>query len=284
MNIFKPKKSLGQHFLRDQKALEQIVAAAELQPDDKVLEIGPGKGALTNALMNALTSGKLIAVEKDGNLASNLAINFKFQISNFKSISNDPIVNFKNKAAVIEGDILEINLPKLVERNDLFGYKVVANIPYYITGKIVRLLLETEYQPKLIVLLVQKEVAERICAKRGKMSILAVAVQYYGKPEIISIVRKESFSPMPEVDSAVLKIVPHGIQPQEKASDFFRIVKTGFSSPRKTLANNLAGGLKLEKSRVLDALEKEGFSENTRAQELGIEDWKRLEKNFFENK
>lgn len=290
MKNYKPKKSLGQHFLQDEKALEKIVKAADLKVEDRVLEIGPGKGALTRELINAcmdvrtyVRTSKVIAIEKDENLANELARNFQFSIFNLQSISNDAILKFKNNAAVIEGDILEINLPKLIEKNDFFGYKVVANIPYYITGKIIRLLFETKHQPKLIVLLVQKEVAERICAGAGKMSILAVAVQYHGTPEIVDYVPKESFEPVPKVDSAILKIVPHDRfnDSQKDTRDFFTIVKIGFSSPRKTLVNNLAAGLDVNKNQVLDVLKKNRLSENARAQELGVEDWKMLQNNIF---
>lgn len=284
-----PKKSLGQHFLQDKKALGQIVSAADLQVDDKVLEFGPGTGVLTNVLTNVITSGKLIAIEKDSNLANKLARNFQFSIFNFsakggpaagwQSISNDPILNFENRAAVVTGDVLEINLPKLIEQNDFQDYKVVANIPYYITGKIIRLLFETKYVPKLIVLLVQKEVAERICAKPGKMNRLSAIVQYFGAPEIIATVGKESFNPPPEVDSAILKIVPHRNGYYERGADeesLLRLIKIGFSSPRKKLLNNLSSGMKISKDETKKLLEKSEIDSTVRAQDLEIEDWERV--------
>jgi 16S rRNA (adenine1518-N6/adenine1519-N6)-dimethyltransferase len=270
----KAKKSLGQHFLHDQKVLQQIVAAADLKVGDKVLEIGPGKGVLTSELVNACTdvrtyvrTSNVIAIEKDRELASQLE-------------------NQNSKLKIIEGDILEVNLPLLIEQNDFFEYKVVANIPYYITGKIIRLLFETKYPPKLVVLLVQKEVAERICASPGKMSILSASVKYFGVPQIVDFVSRKSFDPVPKVDSAILRIIPHEkLSSKTETKDFFTIIKIGFSSRRKTLLNNLAAGLKMQKSTILNILEENGLSENTRAQELGIDDWKKLQKNkLFENK
>jgi len=257
----KPKKSLGQHFLHDEKALKKIASAADLKLGDNVLEIGPGTGTLTNVLTEVLRKGRVIAVEKDKTLAREI----KTKNSNLK---------------IIEGDILKINLPKLIEENDFFNYKVVANIPYYITGKIIRLLFETKYQPKLIVLLIQKEVAERICAKSGAMSILSVAVQYFGKAQIIEYVSRESFLPMPKVDSAIIKIIPHDDQAElnKNSDEFFRIVRIGFSSRRKTLVNNLSAGFKIEKNQIEDAFMKNGMSKKIRAQNLKVDQWKKLQK------
>ena len=274
----KAKKSLGQYFLRDQKALEQIVAAADLKKEDKVLEIGPGKGVLSGELLKR--ANRVLMIEKDEKLANEMAHNFQFPISNFQSISNDLILNFKNKAAIVAGDVLDVNLPEVIEQNNFQDYKVVANIPYYITGKIIRLLFETKYQPKLIVLLVQKEVAERICARAGDMSILAVSVQYFGTPEIINTVFKESFAPVPRVDSAILKIVPFNNQAclQEDEKEFFKIVKIGFASPRKTLLNNLSAGLQVPKDEVATIMKKCSLDIKLRAEDLSIEDWKDLSK------
>lgn len=258
----KPKKSLGQHFLHDEKALKLIVSAADLKTDDKVLEIGPGKGVLTEKLFEKAKG--VIAIEKDEALALELQNKF-------------------SDTKIIEGDILECNLPKLIEQNDFYNYKVVANIPYYITGKIIRLLFETKYSSSLIVLLVQKEVAERITSTKGKMSILSNSVQYFGTPEIIDYVSKECFDPVPKVDSAILKIIPKADQKElrKNAKNFFKTVKIGFSSRRKTLVNNLSSGLKIDKKNIIDTLKTYGVSERTRAQELGVEDWKRLEKIFY---
>lgn len=274
----KAKKSLGQHFLTDKKALERIVAAADLKADDNVLEIGPGAGALSKFLVER--NRNVIMIEKDGDLVKEIAHNFKFEILNFQSILNDSKYNFKNRSGIISGDILEINLSKLIEQNNFQDYKVVANIPYYITGKIIRLLLDTKRQPKLIVLLVQKEVAERICAKAGGMSILAVSVQYFGLPEIVDIVPKESFAPVPKVDSAILEIVPFNNQArlQEDVKEFFKIVKIGFASPRKTLLNNLSAGLLMPKDEVAKIMKKCSLDIKLRAEDLSVGNWEKLSK------
>ncbi|MEA1926392.1 MAG: 16S rRNA (adenine(1518)-N(6)/adenine(1519)-N(6))-dimethyltransferase RsmA [Patescibacteria group bacterium] len=263
-----PKKSLGQHFLVDTKVLENILAVADLRQDDLVVEIGPGKGILTHKLLEK--TKKVIAVEKDEILAREL--NGRFQ----KFIDND-------KLNIIADDILEINFPEILEKEKATRYKVVANIPYYITGKIIRLLFETRYVPELIVLLVQKEVAERICADVGRMSKLATIVRYYGTPEIITIVHKSSFNPSPKVDSAIIKIVPRKygeIKHSEHEKDLFRIIRIGFASPRKTLANNLSVGLCLPKESVKKILKRCNIDETVRAQELNVGDWEIIRRNI----
>lgn len=256
------KKSLGQNFLIDKDVLKKIVDAAELSESDNVLEIGPGKGILTNELVKK--AGKIIAIEKDEELS---------RLMDSRLRGND-------KGVVISGDILKINLPKLIEENNFQDYKVVANIPYYITGKLFKLLLETKYSPRSMTLLVQKEVAERICAKLGSMSILAISVQYYGSSSIKGLVSRESFSPIPKVDSAILRIdlldEKYLENKKQKKEDFFRLVKVGFSSPRKTLANNLSNGLGLDKNLIEQLFKKEKFNSAIRAQSLSVEDWERL--------
>jgi 16S rRNA (adenine1518-N6/adenine1519-N6)-dimethyltransferase len=265
--MMKPKKSLGQNFLRDEKVLDQIIKSADLSTDDFVLEIGPGEGVLTDELIKF--SKKVIAIEKDDNLASRLDSRLR---------GNDKII-------IVPADILDINLPELIEKNDFQQYKVIANIPYYITSPIIRLFLETKYQPREMILMVQREVAQRICASAGQMSILSVSVQYYATAEILFFVERQSFWPVPEVDSAVIKIKP--LTPPQPSPDyreggnagtknFFRIVKAGFSAKRKTLANNLATSLHLEKKVVEEKIVKLGFNPSARAQELSVEDWKKL--------
>jgi 16S rRNA (adenine1518-N6/adenine1519-N6)-dimethyltransferase len=259
-----PKKSLGQNFLRDKVVLDKIIQAADLSLGDLVLEVGPGEGILTAEIVKL--AGKVIAIEIDRGLAENLK----------KKYSNN------KKVEIINDDILKINLPELLEthRNEsLLGenYKIIANIPYYITSPIIQLFLETQYPPTEMILMVQKEVAQRICALPGSMSILAVSVQYYAKPELIFYVDKESFWPIPEVDSAVIRVT-HNLErkPREETNNFFRIVKAGFSARRKTLANNLSNSLHIKKSQAEDELEKAEVSPNARAQELSVEDWKKL--------
>ncbi len=269
---------LGQNFLRDNEVLEKIIASANLKSDDFVIEIGPGEGALTEKLIKNV--GKVLAIEVDEILANKL--NNQYRDS--------------KKIDIINADILKINLPEIlkvetqhccVSTGDKISYKVVANIPYYITSPIIQLFLETQFPPTEMILMVQKEVAERICAPKGQMSILAVSVQYYAKPELLFYVDKKSFFPVPEVDSAVIKITPlpspvasarHPLPKgeEENRKDFFRIVKAGFSAKRKTLVNNLSSSLKIDKKEVEEKLKKVGITPNQRAQELSVDDWKKL--------
>lgn len=259
----KAKKSLGQNFLKDEAVLQRIIGDANLSSEDTVIEIGPGQGALTELL--AKVCKKVIAVELDDRLILILQEKFSKQ----------------ENVEIIHNDILKINLPGLVTSCQLpvTGYKVVANIPYYITAPIVRLLLETKYPPREIFLMVQKEVAERISAKAGAMSILAVSVQYYAKAEYLFTVPKTAFDPVPKVDSAIIRIARNAENATlnaEETKKFFRIVKTGFSAKRKTLVNNLANGLQLDKNLVEQKMIALGFSGNTRAQELEVKDWEKL--------
>jgi 16S rRNA (adenine1518-N6/adenine1519-N6)-dimethyltransferase len=260
--MIKAKKSLGQNFLKDDAVLQRIVESANLSADDMVIEIGPGHGTLTELL--AQKCKKVIAIELDDRLIPILTEKFKIN----------------NKVEIVHEDILKINLPEFISNKlakPKAGYKVVANLPYYITSPIIRLFLETEYPPKEMILMVQKEVAERICAQAGKMSILAVSVQYYAQPEYLFTVPNESFEPMPKVESALIKIsnIKSQISNQER-KNFFRIVRAGFSAKRKTLVNNLSNGLLIDKKEIEEKLISIGFSKNTRAQELGVEDWNKL--------
>ncbi len=263
-----PKKSLGQHFLVDTKVLENILAAADLRQDDSVVEIGPGRGVLTHKLIEK--TKKVIAVEKDEMLTRELSGRLQKFIDN-------------GKLNIIADDILKINFPEILEKEKATRYKVVANIPYYITGKIIRLLFETRYVPELIVLLVQKEVAERICADVGKMSKLSTIVRYYGTPKIIAAVHKSSFDPPPKVNSAIIKIVSRQygeIERSEHEEDLFRIIRIGFASPRKTLVNNLSMGLHLPKEDAKKILKKCHIDETVRAQDLDVSDWEMIRRNM----
>ncbi|HMN19328.1 MAG TPA: 16S rRNA (adenine(1518)-N(6)/adenine(1519)-N(6))-dimethyltransferase RsmA [Candidatus Moranbacteria bacterium] len=261
----KAKKSLGQNWLKDEEVLQRIIQDASLSGEDVVLEIGPGQGALTEKL--AAACKKVVAIELDDRLVPILENKF----------------SQNSRVEIIHGDILRINLPELIAKQGMRGrgYKVVANIPYYITAPIIRLLLETTYPPKEIYLLVQKEVAERIVASPGAMSVLAVSVQYYADARYLFTVCKESFYPVPKVESAVVKIV---LNDQEEsvnadgAKRFFKVVRAGFSAKRKTLANNLAASLQLDKKSIEDGLAEMGFSKAVRAQELSVQDWKKLAK------
>jgi 16S rRNA (adenine1518-N6/adenine1519-N6)-dimethyltransferase len=279
-----PKRSLGQNFLEDDEAIRKIIKAGDLHSSDNILEIGPGTGNLTKQLMKSST--KIIAIEKDGNLAMNLAKEIEFP---FLDLQKKTIVGkdhrLKNSNGIVSADILKINFPKIIEDNDFYDYKVVANIPYYITGKIIRLLTETKHRPSLVILLIQKEVAERICANQGQMSLLSMAVNFYGEPEMIGIVERDKFYPVPKVDSAILKIRMKKdsqliCQFQEDIKEFFRLARIGFASPRKTLLNNLGDGLEKNKEVVKKVLKKSGIKENARAQELNLADWKRVLENL----
>lgn len=267
----KAKKSLGQNFLKDDAIVDRIIEAANLSSKDIVIEIGPGTGVLTEKL--AKICQKVVAIELDDRLVEML----RSKLRNNKNVE------------IIHGDILKINLPELLSNKlvklkaNEASYKVIANLPYYITSPIIRLLLETKYPPSEMILMVQKEVAERIVAKPGEMSILAVSVQYYAKPEYLFTVPRTAFDPAPKVDSAVIRIArnPKPVaQNSEETKKFFRIVKAGFSAKRKTLINNLSNGLHIDKKEIEEKLIAFGFSQNTRAQELGVEDWRSLLKLF----
>ncbi len=253
----KARKGLGQHFLIDSKVLETIVLAAELTTDDTVIEVGPGLGILTEELLRR--ARRVISVELDEKLASIL----QRRLSSFDNLK------------VISGDILKLDPSSLVEGAT---YKVVANLPYYITSPVLRHFLEASKKPSLMVVMVQREVAEAIAATPGKMSLLSISVQFYARPQIVSLVPPESFYPRPEVDSAILKIelYPKPLFEVTSVDSFFELVRAGFTSPRKQIANSLAKGLKLPKEEILALLEKAGISPKRRAESLSLEEWRRL--------
>ena len=253
-----PKKSLGQHWLKDPEILADIAEAAELTGDDVVLEIGPGLGTLTSRLLARANS--VTAVEFDADLARKLPGQFPGK-----------------KLAVVNQDILQFDLSQLPT-----NYKVVANVPYYITSKIVEKLMTAENKPSIAVLLVQKEVAERIAAEAGNMSVLSVSVQIFTEAELDIEVPKQFFTPPPKVDSqvVVLRTRNNPLIAPEDQKDFFRIVKAGFSAKRKKLRSSLSGGLGIDKSAVEELLKNTGISPDARAEDLAIEDWKRLLKEW----
>ncbi len=249
----KPIKYLGQNFLTSRKIVEEIIHTADLKIDDVVLEVGPGKGILTEVLLEKVSRGEVIAVEKDKRLAEYLRDKFKKQ---------------KN-LEIIEGDVLKFNFTRY--RLRVTGYKIVANIPYYITSRFLRSFLQSDFQPSKMVLMVQKEVAERIVAKNKKESILSISVKVYGQPKIIKKVPAEYFSPRPKVDSAILLIdnISKEFFKDIDEKYFFGLVRQGFSSKRKLLKNNL---------KLLDTecLIKCGIPEKTRAEDLSPENWRCL--------
>lgn len=260
-------KSLGQNFLVDENALEKIVDASELSKEDVVLEIGPGMGVLTFALSEKC--GKVFAVEKDRKLSKVLRKDLAEKLGE------------KNNVEIFCDDILKINLPEFLRRNRISKYKVVANIPYYITSPIIKLFLETEIQPESLTLLVQKEVAERICADQGSLSVLALSVLLYGGPEMVGVVGKKSFFPSPKVDSAILKISHLGKKfSEEEYKKIFRVIKIGFSAKRKKLLNNFAAGFNMEKGEVQKIFEQNKIDANLRAQDLILDDWVKISKAF----
>lgn len=247
----RPNKALGQHFLVDAASLESIMAAAKPDKNDTVLEIGPGLGVMTQPLTRQ--AGQVVAVETDPILADLLR--------------RDAPANLK----VVEQDFLPFDLTALPS-----GYKVIANLPYYLTSKIMRLLLESSNPPSVMSVLVQKEVAERITASPGKMSVLAFSVQYYGRPEIVAMVERHKFWPSPDVDSAVLRISLKGPAFAADTAKLFRLVKAGFGEKRKTLKNALSGGLNLSPDLVIALLETANIVPLARAQELDVASWQRL--------
>ncbi len=253
-----PKKSLGQHWLKDPEILADIAEAAELTSDDVVLEIGPGLGTLTSRLLARANS--VTAVEFDADLARKLPGQFPGK-----------------ELTVVNQDILQFDLNQLPK-----NYKVVANVPYYITSKIVEKLMTAENKPSIAVLLVQKEVAERIAADPGDMSILAVSVQVFAEAELDIEVPRQFFTPPPKVDSqvVVLRTRNNPLITPEDQRDFFRIVKAGFSAKRKKLRSSLSGGLGIDKGSVEDLLKNANISPDARAEDLAIEDWKRLLKEW----
>ena len=263
-----PKRSLGQNFLIDASHLDRIVAAADLSPTDVVLEIGPGVGTLTRRL--AAQAGHLVAVELDDRLIELLRADF----------ADQPHVQ------IVHNDILEIDPPALLAAHlpdgcldgNRAAYKVVANLPYYITSLVLRHLLEASPPPSLAVVMVQKEVAERICAKPGDLSLLAVSVQFYAIPRIVQRVPAGAFYPAPKVDSAVLRL---DLRPQPAVTavspqEFFRVVRAGFGQKRKQLANSLSAGLELPKAGVQAALASAGINPTRRAETLTLDEWGKL--------
>ena len=247
-------KSLGQHWLRDRDTLAHIADCAELSTNDTVLEIGPGLGTLTSELLRR--AGKVVAVEFDSELARKLPAQF-------------PGKNLE----VILCDILKFDLNTMPD-----DYKVVANVPYYITSKIVKILMTAANKPFITVLLVQKEVAERLAAKPGKMSILAVSAQVFAEVTLGDIVTAKMFTPPPKVDSQVviLRTRQTSFFADIDEDNFFRVVKAGFSSKRKKLRSSLAGGLKLSKDEAEIILNRANISPDIRAEALDLDAWVRL--------
>lgn len=279
-----PSRERGQNFLINRDVLDDMIALADLKKDDIVLEVGPGFGVLTLEL--AKRAKKVIAVEQDKILINALQENLEKE-------------NIKN-VEIIEGNIIQVKSEKFKVKS----YRIVSNLPYQITSRFLRQFLAEENKPQDMTIMVQKEVAERICAKPGDMSLLAVSVQFYAKPEIVRNVLKNSFWPEPKVDSAILKITlkakseimemlsTNVIASETKQSreiaaprkaglamteaDFFKIARNGFLHRRQKLVNNLSNAFHLDKKNLVLTLKEMGISENARAQELSVEQWIKL--------
>jgi 16S rRNA (adenine1518-N6/adenine1519-N6)-dimethyltransferase len=260
-----PSKGLGQNFLIDKQTVKKVIRAANLKSAETVLEIGPGIGALTEEL--AKKSKKVVAVEKDQKMVE---------------ILKETMKDFKNVEVVCK-DILRFR-PSF--KRVLTSYKAVGNLPFYLTAPVIRKFLEEKRRPKEMVLIVQKEVGQRICSKPPKMSILAVSVQAYAKPKIVDFISKKSFWPQPKVDSTVIKVKLLNVSSKESQfmtkrqnrDLFFKVVKAGFSQPRKQVANNLSKKLKLDKGRVKLWLLKRKIKPAQRAETLSLNNWFSLAK------
>ncbi len=249
-----PNKDLGQHFLTDKNVLEKMIETADLKKNDIIVEVGPGLGIMTKEIAKLVK--KVHAVEIDPKIAE---------------ILNTTCIKYRN-INIVRGDIKDFN-PKGIGR-----YKVVANLPYYITSRVIKKFLEEKNKPETITVLIQREVAERICAKPGRMSILAIAVQFYGQPEIQELVSPMAFFPSPKVYSAILKIKVFK-EPLFEDIDtgmFFRLVKAGFGEKRKMLSNSMSGGLGIDKEIAEKLLKGAGVEPMLRAERLSLDDWRRI--------
>jgi 16S rRNA (adenine1518-N6/adenine1519-N6)-dimethyltransferase len=252
-----PKKSLGQNFMVQPGALRQMADAAEVGSGDAVLEIGAGLGALTDLL--AERARRVVAVEIDGRFVPYLK----------RRYAACPWVE------IVQGDILALDLAALMGA-DAGDYRVVANLPYYITSAVIRHLLESPAPPRRLVITVQREVAERITAPAGELSLLAISVQVYGAARVVAHLKAGNFYPPPNVDSAVVRIDPYPAGPPiapEEAPTFFRIARAGFSQPRKQIKNSLAAGLGLEPQAAVEWLAAAGIDPRRRPETLTLEEW-----------
>ena len=262
----RPDKRLGQNFLIDPAALDRVVEAAGVMGDDTVLEIGPGLGSLTRYL--AVVARQVIAVELDGRLLPALS-----QVLG-------PYANVR----VVEGDILGFDPADLIAPGaastpgPIETYRVVANIPYYITSAVIRHLLEAEVRPICMVLTIQQEVAKRICALPGDMNLLALSVQVYGRPKIAAEIPAGAFYPAPKVDSSVVRVDLYSepVISEDRLDSFFRLAKAGFSQKRKTLRNSLSGGMHWPKNQTEEILQSAGIDPMRRAETLSLAEWSLL--------
>jgi 16S rRNA (adenine1518-N6/adenine1519-N6)-dimethyltransferase len=271
------RKGLGQNFLVNSAILDKITKAANLSSSDLVIEVGPGLGVLTRQLIEQ--SGHVIAVEVDTRMVELLQ----------NKIGTNP------NLSLVSGDILEVDPLDLIQQESPkfaltipkpYQYKLVANLPYYITQPIIRRFCEARLKPTIIVIMVQKEVAKNIVAKPGDLGILAISIQFFGKPQIVDIVPAGNFYPAPKVDSAILKIdmYPQPAVEVTSEANFFKTVRAGFCAARKQVANALSQGLDIPKPEVISLMQKAAVEPQKRAETLTLEEWARLERVFYEVK
>lgn len=251
----RPRKRLGQNFLRDKRFLARILEAADIGSDDVVLEVGAGTGILTRALLGQ--ARRVVAVELDDSLVEvlghELSGHQNLELWHGNALDFDPCARFSGP------------------------YKLVGNIPYYITGPIIRHFLETECPPSVLVLMVQREVADRMTARPGDLSLLGVSVQFYSEPKLVTRVPRGAFHPAPKVESAIVKLTPRPEQMPGRTRDaFFRLARAGFGTRRKTLGKALSIGLDVPRDTARSLLESAGIDERRRAEDLSIEEWVRL--------
>lgn len=261
-----PNKFKGQNFLISEQILKRIIQVANLKAKENVLEVGPGLGILTRALLS---------VGVHPHTSRSVGINLKV-IELDKKLSDFLKINLQGlkTCGVVQGDILKINLEKVLGLKFLKNYKIIANLPYNITSRFLRIFLEYKYPPREMILMLQKEVAERIINKDAKWSKLSLMCNFYSEVEYLFTVSKNNFYPQPKVDSAIIKFHPKGQRPLRwNNKRFWQLINIGFSSKRKTLANNLMVGLKLNKDEVYKILDRAGLKKDIRAEKLEIEDW-----------
>jgi len=265
-----PEKYLGQHFILSKKALSQIITAAEIKKNDTIIEIGPGLGTLTQELAkipHPFSKGgglKIIAIEKDLKMIN---------------ILGETLTGHKN-IKIIQADARGDKLGIKIAKNK---YKIVANLPYNVATFLIRQWLELKNSPKLMVLMIQKEVAQRMTAKPPHMNLLAVSTQFLAIAKVVDYVPAKAFWPKPKVDSAIIKIVPKKRPPQKTRRAFFAVVKAGFSQPRKQLIGNLTKKLKTPREKLMEIFKNLNISERARAENLSLEQWILLAKEIENN-
>ena len=257
----RPDNDLGQNFLVEPKYLDMIIEAAEPLKGVVALEVGPGMGVLTLELSKK--AREVIAVELDPRMVE-IAKTVCLKCTNL-TVKNMDIRNY--------------------DPTGIGNYKLVANIPYYLTSHIIRKFLEEKNKPKEIIMMVQKEVAQRICATPNKMTVLTVSVQYYGNPKLIGIVPRDAFYPTPQVDSAIVKITPYTtpLFSDVDETKFFRLVKAGFGEKRKQLANSLSGGFGEDKNYITELLKSAGVHPERRAETLTLAEWRAVYKKYYKD-